>query len=74
MGAGGRRGDKHLENGREGKFVRTELLLLREGRRETRGLEGEVRWGEGARPTACPSPYFSQQTCYIITEILSNVK
>ena len=45
------------------------------GRQGVEGGGGGVRWREGERPIACPSPYFLQQMCYIITKIiLSNVK
>ena len=53
------------KNGREGKFARTKLSPLREGIRETRGWGGGKVAGGGE---ACPSPYFLQQMCYIITK------
>ena len=69
MGAGGWRGDKNWgKNGREGKFARTKLSPLRRRDWGDTGLRGEVRWREGERPVACPSPYFLQQMCYIITK------
>ena len=68
MGAGGWRGDKNW-----GKMGGRENLRARSSRRSEKGLgdtglRGEVRWREGERPVACPSPYFLQQMCYIITK------
>ena len=51
-----------------------ENLRARSSRRSEKGLGrhgvegGGLRWREGERPVVCPSPYFLQQMCYIITK------
>ena len=50
-------GRKKGREGKKGNFCARAARAAPEGRRETRGREGEVRGREGERPTPCPPPH-----------------
>ena len=55
-GAGGGRGEEKREGGEKRIFFAREARAAPEGRRETRGREGEVRVGGGRGIPPCPPP------------------